>query len=334
MSGAAKPQDALGWGVISTAAILADLLPAFAESDQASLRAIASRDQERARALADAHDIPTAYGSYEELLADEAIDCVYIPLPNSLHGEWTRAAIEAGKHVLCEKPLTPSAEEAQSLFDLAESRGVVLMEAFMYRHHPKTKKLREVFESGEIGQPRVIRSKFHFKTAEPEHDIRYDPELAGGALRDVGSYCVSLASYLVGSAPDSLTATARMSESGIDEQFSATLGFGNDLLAVFDCGMNSPLDLGVEVLGTDGRITVPMPWYAHLEPLSIEVERNGEWTTIPTPGPNAYRLEIDNVCAAARGGTQPEISAEETVRNLTTIERLLEVAETSRSHAA
>ena len=324
----------LSWGIVSTADILGEMLPAFAESDAAELRAIASRDQSRAEAFAGEHGIPTASGSYRALLEDDSIECVYIPLPNSLHGEWARAAIEAGKHVLCEKPLTPTAEEAQSLFELAEERGVVLMEAFMFRHHPKTRKLREICRSGELGELRVVRSKFHFKTAEPATDIRYDPELAGGALRDVGCYCVSMATYLAGAAPDSVAATARMSESGIDEQFSASLGFGNELLAVFDCGMYGPLDVGVEVLGTEGRAVVSMPWYAHLEPLSIEVERGGETTIVPTPGPNAYRLEIDNVCAAARGEAAPEISAEETLRNLTTIERLLEVAERERSHAA
>jgi D-xylose 1-dehydrogenase (NADP+, D-xylono-1,5-lactone-forming) len=324
----------VSWGIVSTAEILGEMLPAFAESEDAELRAIASRDQARAEAFADEHSIPTAFGSYGAMLEDESIECVYIPLPNSLHGEWARAAIEAGKHVLCEKPLTPTSEEARSLFDLAEERGVVLMEAFMYRHHPKTRKLREICESGEIGDPRVVRMKFHFKAADPENDIRWDPELAGGALRDVGCYCVSMAAYLAGAAPDSLAATARMSESGIDEQFSATLAYGNDLLAVFDCGMYSPLDVGVEVLGTEGRAVVAMPWYAHLEPLSIEVEREGEAIRIPTPGPNAYRLEIDNVCAAARGEGKPEITPEETVMNLTTIERLLEVAERERSHAA
>jgi D-xylose 1-dehydrogenase (NADP+, D-xylono-1,5-lactone-forming) len=326
--------EPLRWGIISTAAILEEMLPAFAESEAADLQAIASRDRDRAQDFAATHGIPTAYGSYAELLEDEELECVYIPLPNSLHGEWARAAIEAGKHVLCEKPLTPSSDEARSLFDFAEERGVVLMEAFMYRHHPKTRRLREICASGEIGEPRVVRMKFHFKTTQPNTDIRYDPELAGGALRDVGSYCVGMASYLTGSAPDSLAATARMSDSGIDEQFSATLGFGNDLLAVFDCGMYSPLDVGVEVLGTDGRATVAMPWYAHLEPLSIDLMRDGETTTVPTPGPNAYRLEIDNVCAAARGDAAPEISPEETVRNLTTIERLLEIAKTEPSHAA
>src|SRR5262249_40021173 len=156
------------------------------------------RDQARADAFAAENGIPTAYGSYEALLDDDSIECVYIALPNSLHGEWARAAIEAGKGVLCEKPLTPTAEEARSLFDLAEERGVVLMEAFMYRHHPKTRKLREICQGGEIGEPRVARMKFHFKATEPENDIRWDPELAGGALRDVGSYCVSMAAYLAG----------------------------------------------------------------------------------------------------------------------------------------
>ena len=322
------------WGIVSTAAILEEMLPAFAESEAADLRAIASRDQARADAFAAEHGIPTAFGSYEALLEDESVECVYIALPNSLHGEWARAAIEAGKHVLCEKPLTPTAEEASSLFEFAEERGVVLMEAFMYRHHPKTRKLREICTGLEIGEPRVVRMKFHFKTAEPATDIRYDPELAGGALRDVGSYCVSMATYLADAAPDHLAAIARMSDSGIDEQFSAVLGYDNDLLAVFDCGMYSPVDVGVEVLGTNGRARVAMPWYAHLEPLSIELVRNGETTEVPTPGPNAYRLEIDNVCAAARGEAAPEISAEETVRNLTTIERLLEVARRQPTHAA
>jgi D-xylose 1-dehydrogenase (NADP+, D-xylono-1,5-lactone-forming) len=324
----------ISWGILSTAEILEELLPAFDESEAADLRAIASRDPSRARAFAAEHGIPTAHGSYAELLGDDSIECVYIPLPNSLHGEWARAAIKAGKHVLCEKPLTPTAEEARSLFDLAEKRGVILMEAFMYRHHPKTRKLRAICHSGEIGEPRVVRSKFHFKVAEPATDIRYDPELAGGALRDVGCYCVSMASYLAGAAPDSVAATARMSASGVDEQFSASLGFGNELLAVFDCGMHSPLDVGVEVLGTEGRATVAMPWYAHLGPLSIEVTRAKEAISVPTPGANAYRLEIDNVCAAARGEAEPEITPEETVRNLTTIERLLEVAWHERSNAA
>jgi D-xylose 1-dehydrogenase (NADP+, D-xylono-1,5-lactone-forming) len=325
---------AVRWGAISTAEILDELLPAFAASEVADLIAIASRDPDRASAYAAEHGIPASHGSYEALLEDDTIECVYVPLPNSLHGEWVRAAIEAGKHVLCEKPLTPTAAEAEALFELAEERGVVLMEAFMYRHHPKTRKLREIFASGEIGEPRVLRMRFHFQTADPASDIRYDPELAGGALRDVGCYCVSLAGYLTGAVPDTLAAAARLADTGVDEQFSATLGYGNELLAVFDCGMLSPLDVGVELLGTEGIARVAMPWYAHLEPLSIEIERDGETTVVPTPGPNAYRLEVENVCAAVRGEASAEIEAEETLRNLATIERLLDVAKSDRSLAA
>ena len=158
----------------------------------------------------------------------------------------------------------------------------------MYRHHPKTRKLREICASGEIGEPRVVRMKFHFKTAEPETDIRYDPELAGGALRDVGCYCVSMASYLAGAAPDPSRRPRGCRTPGSTSSSRRRSGFGNDLLAVFDCGMYSPLDVGVEVLGTEGRAAVSMPWYAHLEPLSIEVERDGEID--PRPDPRPQRL--------------------------------------------
>ncbi len=173
MSG--SPKTPLRWGILSTAAIVEELLPGFHASELTDLSAIASRDASRAREFADANGIPSSYGSYEELLADDGIDCVYIPLPNSLHREWTRAALESGKHVLCEKPLTPTSQEAAGLFDLAEQRGLVLMEAFMYRHHPKTKRLRELVAAGDIGEPRVARMWFHFQVEEPAVDIRYDP---------------------------------------------------------------------------------------------------------------------------------------------------------------
>jgi xylose dehydrogenase (NAD/NADP) len=318
--GAATP---LRWGILSTARIVEELLPGFAAAEAADLRAIASRDGARAEAYAGERGIPVSHGSYEELLGDDSIDCVYIPLPNHLHGEWTRKAIEAGKNVLCEKPLTPTSEEATALFDLAEERGVLLMEAFMYRHHPKTKRLREIVAGGEIGEPVLLRSWFHFQVEDPETDIRYEPGMAGGALRDVGCYCVSLAAYLTGRSPEELGASARIAPSGVDEVFAATLGYGGGPLAVFDCGMTSPLSMGAEVLGTRGRARVATPWYPHLEPVSIEVEAGGGTKAVPTPGANAYQLEIENVCAAVRGEAPPEIGREETLENLKTIERLI-----------
>jgi xylose dehydrogenase (NAD/NADP) len=323
-------RTALRWGVLSTAAILDELRPAFGSSAAAELVAIASRDGRRASRYAAEHGIPTAYGSYEELLADNSLDCVYVPLPNSLHAEWAAAALEAGKHVLCEKPMTPTPGEAADLFALATARGLVLMEAFMYRHHPKTRLLRQVVEEGRIGTPRLARMKFHFQCEDPATDIRFRPDLAGGALRDVGCYCVSLANYLAGEAPAQVGASARFAESGVDELFAGTLRFESGLVAAFDCGMVSPLEVGVEVIGSAGRIEVEMPWYAHLEPLSIRVESGAGAEELAAPGANAYQLEIDNFCAAVRGDEEPAISAEETLRNLETLERLLAAATTDR----
>lgn len=330
MSGSA----ALRWGIISTARINEELLPGFAATDHAELVAVASRDRGRAEAYAAARGIPVAYGSYDELLEDDSVDCVYVSLPNSLHAEWTGAAIRAGKQVLCEKPLTPTAAEARELFELAERHGVLLMEAFMYRHHPKTKLLREIVQRGDLGEPRALRMRFHFQVADPESDIRYDPELAGGALRDVGCYCVSLANYIAGSAPDDLGATARPAASGVDETFAATLRYGGGMLAVFDCGMSTPLDMGAEILGTAGRAVVETPWYPHLEPLSVAVETAEASSVEAAPGSNAYQLQIENFCMAVRGDAAPEISSEETVRNLETIERLLGAAASAPPVAA
>lgn len=316
----------LSWGVLSTARILDELLPAFASSPSAELAAIASRDPERGSRYGAEHGVPVVHRSYEDLLADASLDCVYIPLPNSLHREWTAAALESGKHVLCEKPLTPTAEEAAELFELAERRGLVLMEAFMYRHHPKTRLLREVVTGGRIGSPVLTRMKFHFEVEDPRGDVRYRPELAGGALRDVGCYCVSFASFLAGAAPVQVGASARMSASGVDEVFAGTLLFEDGMVAAFDCGMTSPLEVGVEVIGSAGKAIVEMPWYAHREPLSVRVVGGDGSEELAAPGGNAYLLELENFCAAVRGEEPPAITAAETLRNLSTMERLFEAA--------
>jgi predicted dehydrogenase len=316
----------LRWGILSPARIVQELLPAFREAARAEVTAVASRERDRAEAFAGAEGIPTAYGSYDELLSDPAIDCVYIPLPNGLHGEWTRAALQRGKHVLCEKPLTPSATEARDLFALAGDRDLRLMEAFMYRHHPKTKQLRELVRSGDLGDLRVLRMWFHFQVADPANDIRYMPQLAGGALRDVGCYCVSLANFILGEDPESVSAVARYADTGVDEVFAGSLKYRSGAVAQFDCGMASTLSTGVEALCSRGIARVASPWYAHQEPLSIELETDEGRRILPAPGDDVYQLEIENICAAVLGEGQPEISAEETLRNLTTIERLLAAA--------
>lgn len=310
------------WGMLSTAGIAVELIPGFRRSPGNQLAAVASRSRERAEAYAAEHGIPTAHGSYEELLGDEQIDAVYIPLPNALHGEWVRAALESGKHVLCEKPLTPSAAEAEALFELASRNGLVLAEAFMYRHHPKTLRVRQLLREGVIGELRTIRCTFAFTVADPEHDIRYSSELAGGALRDVGCYCVNFSTFAAEAEPEQVFGLARLAASGVDKRFYGTLAFPAGPVAQFDCGLDQPLTLGVTLIGSGGEISVPMPWYAHLEPLTVLVRRDGEVTEIETKGENAYLLEIEDLAAAIRGEREPEVSAAETIRNLRVIEAL------------
>lgn len=310
------------WGVLSTAAINELVLPAFARSDRADLEAVASRDRGRADRYAIKHGIPRAHGSYEDLLADPNVDCVYISLPNGLHGEWTRRALEAGKHVLCEKPLTPSAQEAASLFALAEERGRLLMEAFMYRHHPQTLRAGALVREGVVGTPQIVRSWFHFTVENPDSDIRYSEELAGGALHDVGCYCISFSNYLLGAEPDQLAAVAHMSASGVDERFVGSMLYPGGAIATFDSGMQAPLDIGLTVLGSEGYLHIPTPWYPHHPPMKLILSRDGRTEEIPAQGGNPYFLEIENFTAAAAGDGKPRVTAAETLRNLQTIKRL------------
>lgn len=308
--------------MISTAAIGGELVPAFHRAAANELIAVASRDPERAESYAQQHGIPNSYAGYESLLDDEELDAIYIALPNALHGEWIRASLEAGKHVLCEKPLTPTSAEAAELFDLASSCGLVLAEAFMYRHHPKTLRVREMLREGLIGELQTIRCSFSFRVVDPTSDIRYSAELAGGALRDVGCYCVSYSTFAADGEPESVYGYVPQGQADVDERFYATLAFSAGAVAQFDCGLNSPLNLGATLVGSDGFIHVPMPWYAHLDPLSVYLHKGDDVTEIPTPGENAYLLEIEDFAATIRGEREQLIAPAETVRNLRVIERL------------
>jgi D-xylose 1-dehydrogenase (NADP+, D-xylono-1,5-lactone-forming) len=316
----------LRWGIVSTARINDNVLPGLRQAERAELVAVASRDLDRARAYAASKGIPQAYGSYAELFADEEIDCVYISVPNSEHVSVAAEALAAGKHVLCEKPLATSRDQAAELFQRAQAADRVLMEAFMYRHHDKARKLRDLVQSGELGDIQAIRSRFHFRVDEPEGDIRYRPELGGGALRDVGCYCTSLATFLIGEAPVAVHGSARLASSGVEQAFSGLLGFADGTSYVFDCGMQSDLDIGVSILGTKGRAELATPWYPHLAPAEIEVWRDGDRSVIPTSTDDPYQLEVENFCAAVDGDRPPEVTPEETLRNLGLLDELAAAA--------
>ena len=318
----------LAWGVLSTAAIAAEVIPGLQRSLANTVTAVGSRQADRAERFAKQYQLSRAYGSYHELLADPEIDCVYICLPNSLHGRWVTSALEAGKHVLCEKPLTPTEQEARGLFELAERRGLVLAEALMYRHHPKARTLRDLVSSGTLGRVRTIRGSFNFTVADPAADIRYDPALSGGSLLDVGPYCVSLASYLMDEEPAEVSGTASYAASGVDEQFYGTMVFRAGAVSIFDCAMNAPLSMGASVLGSEAEAVVEVPWYAHRPPLAIEVHYpDGRREQVDAAGDNAYFLETEDFAAVVRGEKEPEVPAAETLRNLRTLERLRASAE-------
>lgn len=250
----------LRWGVLSTANIgIEKVIPAIQRAGNAEVVAIGSRDSGRADEAADALGIPSAYGSYEAVLADERVDAVYIPLPNHRHLEWTLAAAAAGKHVLCEKPLALTSADAQAMVDACAASGVVFAEGFMYRHHPTWIEVRELVKSGRIGEVLAIQTRFGYFNDDPAN-IRNQLEAGGGALMDIGCYAINLSRMLFGGEPDSVQAAIRRDPvDGTDIVTSAILRFGPGQ-ASFVVSTRMEHVQRVEVLGSRGRIEVEIPF--------------------------------------------------------------------------
>lgn len=311
------------WGVISTARINERVLPELEDSSQVELLAIASRSQAAAEAYASQYEIPRAYGSYEALLADQDVEAVYIPLPNSLHVPLTIRALEAGKHVLCEKPLDRHPEQVGRAFDAAERAGLILSEAFMYRHHPQTRRLEELLAAGAIGELRVLRSSFGF-TLDRLEDVRLKADLDGGSLMDVGCYCVS-ASRLLAGEPELAIGRQVVAPSGVDLRFSGMLVFRGDVLAHFDCGLDVPSNSVLEVVGSDGTLRLSAPFLI-TEP-SIELSRDGATERIELPRAGSYRLEFEDMSTAIRAGGEPLLGRADAVGQARAIEALYRSAD-------
>lgn len=268
--------------------------------------AVAGRMESRARAFADELGIPTAYGSYEALLADPEIEAVYIPLPNSLHGLWTIRAAEAGKHVLCEKPLAGTEEEAAAMFAAADRAGVKLVEAFPYRFQPQTLRTRELVESDAIGEVRLIRASFGF-TVRDQGDIRYNPDLAGGALMDVGSYPVNLAVLVAGCRPLQAYAVADWASTGVDRTLVGILEFPNKVLAQISCSFATGVHRHALIAGTAGVIeTEFLNHPADQDKASIRLKSGTEWIwsydTVSTEPGNGFLAEADAFARLIRFG--------------------------------
>jgi xylose dehydrogenase (NAD/NADP) len=287
----------LSVGLLSTADINAKLIAGARESGVAEITAVASRDGERARAYADQNGIERAHGSYEELLADREVDAVYISLPNAMHVEWAIKALQAGKHVLCEKPLTRDPAEAEHAFDAAEAADRVLMEAFMWRYTPQAERLVEL--TAELGELRLVRSQFSYP--EPEGgNVRLSGSLEGGALMDVGCYCVSGARLVTGSEPEHVTAQCVHGGEGVDVAFTATMRFPGDVLAHFDCAMSMVDRAELEVVGTEGTLLLGDPWHSR-EPVIEHTDANGDVERIECEVRDPYACELSELAAVVAG---------------------------------
>jgi predicted dehydrogenase len=308
----------VAWGFLSTAKINRKVLAGGRLSERVDVRAVASRDRTRAEAWAREHGVERAYGSYEELLADDAIEAVYISLPNSLHVEWAINCLEAGKHVLCEKPLTRHAAEAERAFDAAQSAGRILMEAFMYRHHPQTLRLTELVRQGAVGKLQLVRAVFSF-FVQRETNVRLDAALDGGALMDVGCYCVNGARLLAGE-PERVHGETVATESGVDGLFAGTLEFPGGVFAQFHSGLYLQHQDELEAIGDEGSIFLDDPWHC-TNPL-IEVRRAEGVEGIPIEEANPYRLELENMSDAIRGETEPLLGRDDAVGQARVIEAL------------
>ena len=312
------------WGILSTANINRHVIRGARASDRLELIAVASREQARADTYATEWGIERAYGTYEALLGDPDVEAVYISLPNSMHVEWSIRAIEAGKHVLCEKPFDRRPAEVDRAFAAAERHGRLLSEAFMYRHNPQTHRLAELVREGAIGELRLIRSAFSFTVLDPRN-IRLRPELEGGSLMDVGCYCVSGSRLLAGE-PSAAHGHAYVGPTGTDWAFAGTLRFPDDVLALFDCGTSLPLRDELEAIGTEGSAFLDDPW--HCRTPVIELRRNEGVERIELEPADSYRLELENVSAAVRGEDALLLGRDDAVAQARVIDALYRSADT------
>jgi xylose dehydrogenase (NAD/NADP) len=316
----------VAWGILSTARINRLVLAGAAESDRADVVAVASRDVGRAEAYGREHGIERRYGSYDLLLEDPDVEAVYISLPNSLHVEWTLRSLEAGKHVLCEKPFSRRPEDVERAFDRAEAAGLVLSEGFMWRHHPQSGKLAQLVAEGAIGCLRLVRAAFSFQLAAVHgaDDARFRPELDGGSLMDVGCYCVNAIRFL-GGEPERVQGEQAVGPSGVDVCFAATLRLPDDVLAHFDCGFVLPHRDEVEVVGEDGSLFVDDPW--HVRSPGIELRSDDGVERIAVAPANSYRLELENVSDAIRGVAPLLLGRDDAVGQARTLDALYRSAE-------
>jgi len=314
-------------GIISTADIArGSLIPALEGSDH-DVAAISSRDADRARAVADECGIPRSYGSYEELLEDDGIDGVYNPLPNGLHAEWTKKAADAGLHVLCEKPLTKDAEEAREVVDYCADRGVTLMEAFMYRYHPRTERAAQLARE-ELDEIRSVNASFKFPLYGRPDDVRLDPHLAGGSLMDVGCYAVSAVRLFLGEPDRAYAHTDDSRGSGVDTELAGVLEYESGASARVACGFDTQLVQRYRIEASNGWIEVRDAFDAPTEePTELEYRIDGRHGVETFDAIDQYRLEVDHFEESIDAGEEPRTGGSEAIANMRVIDALYDSAD-------
>ena len=322
------------WGILSTADIgVRKVIPGIRKAARCEVVAIASRDGEQARAVADQLGIPSAHASYEALLADPGVDAVYIPLPNHMHMDWTIAALRAGKHVLCEKPLAMTADDAQRMVDVAHETGLHLMEAFMYRQHPSWVAAMELVESGRIGTLTAVQSWFSYYNDDATN-IRNIVEYGGGALFDIGCYTINLSRMVFGGEPLHIQASVRRDRAtGVDALVSAILDFDGGI-ASFTCAIRSESDQRVHIYGTKGRISIDIPFNIPPDrPTRIRLTAGGDppvapdTTVLEFPTTDPYTAEVERFVSAVLDGGPTPVPPEDAVANLRVIDAIFAIAE-------
>ena len=323
----------VGWGVLSTAKIgLEKLIPAIGASRNGELRAIGSRSLSRATSVAERHSAARAYGSYDEVLGADEVDAVYIPLPNSLHLPWTLRAIEAGKHVLCEKPLGLDASEATTMANAAEAAGRLLLEAFMWRFHPRARRVKQLIANGAIGDARLIRAALCFALDDPA-DIRFQPELGGGVLLDAGAYGVNAARWFFDAEPVAAQAEAVYGSTEVDVLVAGALCFEGGRLASIEASNIAQWQGTFSIVGTQGAIDLPADAWIPLdaEPV-LHVRTMADKSGRPevVPGGDVYQLMVEHFADAVVGRTSLAFSPADSVANMRALDALARAAREQR----
>jgi predicted dehydrogenase len=318
------------WGLLSTANINQAVIPAIRQSKRGALTAVASRTLEKAQAYAKEWEIPRAFGSYQEMLESGEVDAIYIALPNHLHAEWSIKSMQAGVHVLCEKPFAITLMEVDAMIATSHETGKVLAEAFMYRHHPQTKIVGDLVRKGLVGEITVVRGVFNFAMTDERRqapDVRLVPEWGGGCLWDVGVYPLSYAQFIMGGAPDWVFGTQWIGASGVDETFCGQMGYADGRIAQISCAFRSPFHTHVEIIGTGGRLVLTRPFVSLETGRSLTFyDNDGKAEEIPVPQEYLYLGEVEDMHAAILDGAPNYLALAETRNHIKTVLALYESA--------